>query len=260
MYVDDILAISCDAKAISQDVQRTFELKNDRIDTSEFYLRAKLQEKPTNGLKCWTMTSRDYVNAAVENIEETLRGTRRQLPTSNADTLMKNTYGKYYRLTGWERCHLLSRVNGRVSMGYCDRSSYILLEVALLSRYYASPRECHLEQLLRIFALLRHQPSWLCICLPNCPVRTSVSLGQTEMISCRRIEMWMNGYHTRCPYHEDRVWFWQSLLMRHMPQISRCDNHIQDTNSWIEHQSIVWSSTRQVTVEKAHFQLSLSLW
>ena len=100
MYVDDILAISCDAKAISQDVQRTFELKNDRIDTSEFYLRAKLQEKPTNGLKCWTMTSRDYVNAAVENIEETLRGTRRQLPTSNADTLMKNTYGKYYRLTG----------------------------------------------------------------------------------------------------------------------------------------------------------------
>jgi hypothetical protein len=92
MYVDDILAISCDAKAISQDVQRTFELKNDRIDTSEFYLGAKLQEKPTNGLKCWTMTSRDYVNAAVENTEETLRGTRRQSPTSNADTLMNNAY------------------------------------------------------------------------------------------------------------------------------------------------------------------------
>ena len=27
MYVDDILAISCGAKAISQDVQRTFELR-----------------------------------------------------------------------------------------------------------------------------------------------------------------------------------------------------------------------------------------
>ena len=92
MYVDDILAISCDAKAISQDVQRTFELKNDRIDTSEFYLGAKLLEKPTNGLKCWTMTSRDYVNAAVENTKETLRGTRRQSPTSNADTLMNIAY------------------------------------------------------------------------------------------------------------------------------------------------------------------------
>ncbi len=99
MYVEDILAISCDAKAISQDVQRTFELKNDRIETSEFYPGAKLQEKPTNGLKCWTMTSQDYMKAAVENVEETLRGTRRQLPTSNADTPMNKTYSPEIDIT-----------------------------------------------------------------------------------------------------------------------------------------------------------------
>ncbi len=50
MYVDDILAISCDPKAILEEVQKTFKLKNDRIEPPEFYLGAKLQEKPINGL------------------------------------------------------------------------------------------------------------------------------------------------------------------------------------------------------------------
>ena len=88
---------------------------------------------------------------------------------------------------------------------------------------------------------------------PKLPRMDFGEFRTTEMISCRRIEMWMNSYHTRYPYHEDRVWLWQPLLMRHMPQISQRDNHIQDTNSWIERPSIVWSSTRQVTVEISTF-------
>jgi hypothetical protein len=35
-------AISCNAKAIIQVVQKTFKLKNDRIEAPEFYLGAKL--------------------------------------------------------------------------------------------------------------------------------------------------------------------------------------------------------------------------
>ena len=69
MYVDDILAISCDARTILQEVQRTFKLKNDRIDVPEFYLGAKLQRKELNGTTCWTVTSQDYVKAAVKNVE-----------------------------------------------------------------------------------------------------------------------------------------------------------------------------------------------
>ncbi len=45
MYVDDILALSCDTKAILADVQRTFKLKNNKIEPPEFHLGAKLQEK-----------------------------------------------------------------------------------------------------------------------------------------------------------------------------------------------------------------------
>ena len=43
MYVDDILAMSCDAKARLHDVRKTFKLKNYQIKAPEFYLGAKLQ-------------------------------------------------------------------------------------------------------------------------------------------------------------------------------------------------------------------------
>ncbi len=44
MYVDGILAISCDARLILEEVQRMFKLKkNDKIESPEFYLGAKLQ-------------------------------------------------------------------------------------------------------------------------------------------------------------------------------------------------------------------------
>ncbi|KAI2503237.1 Reverse transcriptase (RNA-dependent DNA polymerase) [Fragilaria crotonensis] len=49
MYVDDILAISCNAEAIMNDVQTTFKFKNDKVQLPEFYLGAKLQEKFLNG-------------------------------------------------------------------------------------------------------------------------------------------------------------------------------------------------------------------
>jgi hypothetical protein len=63
MYVDDILALSCNARLFA-DVQKTFLLKNDKIGPPEFYLGAKLQQKLVNRMRCWKMTSQDYVKAA----------------------------------------------------------------------------------------------------------------------------------------------------------------------------------------------------
>ena len=37
MYVDDILAIACDPKSILEDVQKTFKLKNDKIESPDYY-------------------------------------------------------------------------------------------------------------------------------------------------------------------------------------------------------------------------------
>ncbi|KAI2505806.1 hypothetical protein MHU86_8668 [Fragilaria crotonensis] len=86
MYVDDILAISCDAEAILKDIQSTFKFKNDKIEIPEFYLGAKLQEKSINNIKCWTVSSHDYVKAAIQNVQEAIKGTSRKLPSKHVET------------------------------------------------------------------------------------------------------------------------------------------------------------------------------
>jgi Reverse transcriptase (RNA-dependent DNA polymerase) len=92
MYVDDILVTLCDAKGILEGIQGTFKLKNDKIEAPEFYLGVKLQEKVINGFKCWTITSLDYVKAAVNIVEESFKKNGRHLPMWNVDTPMNATY------------------------------------------------------------------------------------------------------------------------------------------------------------------------
>ena len=48
-YVDDILAISIDARAVLESLKsETIRYKNDKIAVPEMYLEAKLKEKPIN--------------------------------------------------------------------------------------------------------------------------------------------------------------------------------------------------------------------
>ena len=54
----------------------TFKFKNYKVSPPETYLGARLNEKSINGRKCWTMTSVDYFNAAIKNIEVTLKNKR----------------------------------------------------------------------------------------------------------------------------------------------------------------------------------------
>ncbi len=173
MYVDDILVTSCDARSILIEVQQTFKLKNDSIEVPDFYLGAKLQEKPINGIKCWTVTSQDYVKAEVKNVEEAPKHTRRRLPTSNVDTPMNNNYSPELDVT--EELddgdvnffqELIGVLRWATEIGQVD----ILLEVSLLSQYQASPREGHLEQLLHIFAFLRKHPKLTLYFSPELPL------------------------------------------------------------------------------------------
>ncbi|KAI2511710.1 Reverse transcriptase (RNA-dependent DNA polymerase) [Fragilaria crotonensis] len=132
MYVDDILAISCNAEAIMNDVQTTFKFKNDKVQLPEFYLGAKLQEKFLNGKKCWTVSSHDYVKASIKNVQEAIKGILR-----------------------WA-----------TEIGRVD----ILLEVSLLSQYQANPREGHLEQLLHVFGYLNRHAKVTIYLSPELPV------------------------------------------------------------------------------------------
>ena len=172
MYVDDILSISCDARAILDEIQQTFKFKNGKIETPEYYLGAKLQKKPLNGFQCWTITSQDYIKAAVKNVEETMKRTGRRLPTSNIDTPMNITYQPELDITEELNKNdvtyfqeLIGVLRWATEIGRVD----ILLEVSLLSQYQASPREGHLEQVLHIIAFLKKHPKLTLYMSPELP-------------------------------------------------------------------------------------------
>jgi hypothetical protein len=68
------------------------KFKNDKIEEPSNYLGARLQKKKINGIDCWSISSVDYVKAAIDNVEEGLRKKRWKLPTK-VTTPMASAFG-----------------------------------------------------------------------------------------------------------------------------------------------------------------------
>ena len=160
VYVDDILCISHDPKATMLGIQATFTLKGNKIEKPSHYLGAQLKQKVYDGIECWTMSSEDYVKAAIANVEATLDMIGQRLPSkAKCQTPIQSNYrpeldvsaelnGKgtqYYQ-------ELVGVLRWAVELGRID----IALEVSLLSSHLALPREGHLQQVYHIFGFLKH--------------------------------------------------------------------------------------------------------
>ena len=66
-YVDDVLCISDDPMKTMKGIQRTFKLKDEKIDEPKDYLGATLEKIIlSDGSQCWSMSSAKYVKAAVK--------------------------------------------------------------------------------------------------------------------------------------------------------------------------------------------------
>jgi hypothetical protein len=91
MYVDDILAVLASPMPIMEEIQRMVKLKNNDIKEPSNYLGAKPQRKSINGVECWTVTSADYVKAAIENVEEGIQHKKWKLP-AKVNTPMVSPY------------------------------------------------------------------------------------------------------------------------------------------------------------------------
>ncbi|CAJ1941927.1 unnamed protein product, partial [Cylindrotheca closterium] len=72
-YVDDILCMSMNAKEVMEGIGKSFKFKKGKIEPPESYLGARLRKKSLDGVDMWTMSSYDYVVAAVKNVKETLK-------------------------------------------------------------------------------------------------------------------------------------------------------------------------------------------
>ena len=160
IYVDDILCISHDARRPMNEIQASLKFKKNKVEEPEFYLGARLEKKRLNGRDIWTMSSTDYVKAAIANVEEQLKKRGKKLPTKAPTPMTTNYYPEMdtspeldpHGVTTYQE--LIGMLRWSVEIGRVD----ILTELSMLSSYQASPRQGHLEQIYHIFAYLKKKP------------------------------------------------------------------------------------------------------
>jgi hypothetical protein len=185
VYVDDILCVSHDPKATMSGIQETFKLKDDKIEKPESYLGAQLAHVVIGGQLCWTMSSHEYVKAAVANVEAALVASGQRLP-SRCTTPIQSNYRpeldttpelnlkgmRYYQ-------EQIGVLRWAVELGRID----IAMEISMLSTHLAAPREGHLQQVYHCFAYLKAKPK-----------RTLAFDSQHPMIDESRFE--------KCDWHD----------------------------------------------------------
>jgi hypothetical protein len=160
VYVDDVLCVSHDPEATMKGIQGTFKLKDDKIEKPTMYLGAQISQKVIGGVECWTMTSEQYIKAAIANVEAKLDKTGQRLPT-RCTTPLQSGYRpeldvsaelkidgiRYYQ-------ELIGVLRWSIELGRID----IATEVSMLSTHLAMPREGHLQQAYHVFAYLKAKP------------------------------------------------------------------------------------------------------
>ena len=162
MYVDDILAISEKPEAVLKSLEgNTVKYKNGKIGPPEVYLGAKLSKKSINGVSCWTITSVDYIKAAVKTIKDAVGKKKGWVFPTRIRTPMLSSF--IPELDDSEELdpgdlqffqEMIGMLRWATELGRVD----ILIEVSLLSQYQASARKGHMIEALRIFAFLEKNP------------------------------------------------------------------------------------------------------
>lgn len=157
-YVDDCLCVSHSPEKVLKGIASKFKLKDDKMEEPDIYLGASLS-KMTNeeGRECWAISSDKYCAAMVKNVEDVLEKKGLRLP-SKCVTPLRSGYKPELDCTGelkadglaWYQ-EMVGCLRWAVELGRVD----ILLEVSVMSKYLAMPREGHLEQVLHIMGYLK---------------------------------------------------------------------------------------------------------
>ena len=171
VYVDDLMCISHKALETMSELQRFTKFKKDKIEDPTMYLGATLEKKRLGDKDMWTMSSRDYIKAAIDTVEEQMEVFALKFP-SRAVTPMIQGYAP--ELDASEELEskgvtffqeLIGILRWAIEIGRVD----IYLEVSMISAFQASPRRGHLEQLIHVFAFLKKNPKLTLYFDPNEP-------------------------------------------------------------------------------------------
>jgi hypothetical protein len=157
-YVDDVLCISHKPDKVLQGIASKFKLKDDKMAEPDVYLGAEISKMDNEqGHECWAMSSDKYCAAMVKNVEDVLQKKGLRLP-SKCTTPLQSGYKPELDCTGelkaeglqWYQ-EMIGSLRWAIELGRVD----ILLEVSIMSKHLAMPREGHLEQVLHIMGYIK---------------------------------------------------------------------------------------------------------
>ncbi len=163
-YVDDILAVSHDPRAILDTILQQVTLKPGSIEEPKNYLGANISKctvfDGNNQIpqkQVWTMSAQEYIRRAVEEVKRELKVNNQYLP-KKIETPLSSGYRPELDFS-LELCPqmtnyyqgLIGILRWIVELGRIN----IMVPVSMLSRYLISPREGHLQQAYQIFAYLK---------------------------------------------------------------------------------------------------------
>ena len=162
LYVDDVLCISQNGvHIIKNEIGKYFQIKNEeKVGAPDIYLGNKVSKVTLeNGVRAWAFSSSQYVQAAVNNVEEYLKGRGMKLP-KKASSPLKGDYRPEIDITtelnGKSAAYyqsLIGVLRWIVELGRAD----ITVEASMMASFMAAPRQGHLDQVLHIFAYLKNK-------------------------------------------------------------------------------------------------------
>ena len=159
LYVDDALCISeRGTEVLEKEIGKYFYIKEGTVGPPNIYLGNKVSKVVLeNGVEAWSFSSSQYVQAAVNNVEEYLKGKGRSLPKKVTSPLKRDyrpelditpelnvSDAAYYQ-------SLVGVLRWIVELGRVD----ITTEASMMASCMALPRSGHLEQVLHIFGYLK---------------------------------------------------------------------------------------------------------
>jgi hypothetical protein len=150
-------------------LEAKYVLKAGSVGEPKMYLGAKvskyrLEHSDDPGKVRWSLSAEDYINRAVKDVETELEKVGKALPTKVTTPTTADYRPKLdqTRELGPEQATYFAGLIGVlrwcIELGRID----IIVEVSLLSRFLANPREGHPQQALHVFGYLKkHARSWM---------------------------------------------------------------------------------------------------
>ena len=184
LYTDDILCVMEDPKQFLLDeFSQRFKLKEKSIGPPTQYLGNKVSQVTLdNGTSCWSISSSQYIQAAVENVEKHLAKKGEKLPPNS-----KSPWATGYRpevvispeLSSSDAAYFQSLIGVLRWIVELNRVD-ICMETSALASMMAMPREGHLAQVYRMFSFLRSHHNAVMVFDPTPPEIDSSSFTDED--------------------------------------------------------------------------------